>query len=164
MRGEHAGKEDGFRPRKAQEPACAEGAEDLRHQEGEGAEDETRLSEAMEIVEIDFEAGEEHQVKQAHFAEELEDLVDVEPAKAMFADEDAGEDDSGDIRKAQANGDERGDEQKRHDEREVEDQSVGIHGATIIDGRGEVKRRKRGAERRDVQFSTPAGGGSIFGK
>lgn len=62
MGSEHAGQKDGFGPGKAQDPTGADGAEDLWDEKGQGSEDESRLPEASEIVEIDFEAGEKHQV------------------------------------------------------------------------------------------------------
>ena len=93
----------------------------------------------MEIVEVDFQTGEKHQIENAHLAKQFEGDVQMEEPQSVFANHDAGKDQSGDVRQAQARRKQRRDQQQRHDQRKIENEAVGIHGENVSNKRRNVQ-------------------------
>ena len=142
VRGEHAGQQDGLGPAEAQQPNGAQRAQHLRDQEGQRAEHEARLPVALEVVEIDFQPGEEHQVEQAHLAQLLERLVEAENSQPEFAHDDAGQDQARDVRQPQFDRQQRRHEQQHHHQREIQDEPIGSHVHILADMPVPGKRRR----------------------
>ena len=95
--------------------AVAEGqherdAEHERERERERAEGQRASPVGRELVEVELEAGEEHQEEDPEVAERLDDALALDPAEDERADEEPAEDDADDAREAEPLEDQRAEE------------------------------------------------------
>ncbi len=131
MRREHARQQNGLGPGESQQPDRAQRTQHLRDQEGQRAEHQAGLAVADELIEIDFQSRQEHQVQESHLAQQLEGLINVKDPQSVFPDDHAGENQARDVRQAQFHRQEGCRQQQHHHQREVQDEAVGIHGRTL---------------------------------
>ena len=135
--GEHAAQEDGRRPPEPQRQPPDGRPDDLGQREREQAERQALPAVAGELVEVDLEAGQEHDVEQADGPQEHHRRVAVEHAERVGPERDAGHEQQHRRRHA-APRDQRRRQQHEQDRRE--------HGDRVAEGERSVHPRGGGRE------------------
>lgn len=100
----HRGKQHRRQRRQAEEQDCGDGAQDKRYQEGEQPETEAFFQVLFQVVHVNLDAREKHEVEDADLPEHLETHVARQEVKPVGPHGDAGKnqaDDMGDFEAAE---------------------------------------------------------------
>ena len=103
--------------------------EDQGHETGEQSEDQELAGVAFDALHVHLKTGQEHDVVEAHAAEDLEGDVALKDVQAVFADDDACQHHTDDVRDAQLTHDNR---RKEHDQQHDEEDHRGVGNREIV--------------------------------
>ena len=117
VRGQDAGQEERCRHIEGQQPYTRHEPEDEWYGNGEQSEDDAVTDVLLEAFEVHLESGEEHDVVDAHLAEEFETAVAGEDVESVLADDGTREDESDEVGDMQSCEDDGGEQDNaQHDE------------------------------------------------
>ena len=111
VRGHDAAQQEGGRGRIAEQGGGHDEGQDEGHEAREQSEDKELPRVALHALQVHLQSGEEHNVVEAHAAEDLKRDVALQDVESVFSDGDTGQHHSDDV----------GDAQLAHDDRRKQD-------------------------------------------
>lgn len=121
MGGEHARHEHGGRPREAEKIHSRECAENLRDGEGQETEGDTPVSCPRDLVEIQLQPRQEHDVEQADLPEGDDEIPALDDGEGVRPQEGTADEQEDDVRHAHPLRQQRGEQDDAEEEGEHED-------------------------------------------